>query len=192
MKNRDTKKILLLVFLTAANLLCQFSQILFNRIDLSSANGIFMAFEFLCCIGMLTIDYNSGIIISSGCMGLSLITILISVMFANNEIGSVQPIKEIGELAKKNDVFFHTDAVQAYGHVPINVDELNIDMLSHGNSENVPAIAGLGVAAKEAYDNLESNVNHMYELRDALIKGLSEIENDLKTYLDKTIEKYPK
>ena len=57
-------------------------------------------------------------------------TILISVMFANNEIGSIQPIKEIGEIAKKHKVLFHTDAVQAYGHVPINVDECHIDMLS--------------------------------------------------------------
>lgn len=88
MKNRNSKKTLLLVFLTAANLLCQFSQILFNRIDLSSANGIFMAFEFLCCIGMLTIDYNSGIIISSGCMGLSLITILISVIRTRGKVAA--------------------------------------------------------------------------------------------------------
>ena len=57
-------------------------------------------------------------------------TILISVMFANNEIGSIQPIKEIGEIAKKHKVLFHTDAVQAYAHVPINVQEMNIDMLS--------------------------------------------------------------
>ncbi len=56
-------------------------------------------------------------------------TILISVMFANNEIGTVQPIKEIGEIANKNGILFHTDAVQAFGHVPINVDECHIDML---------------------------------------------------------------
>ncbi|MDD6402084.1 MAG: cysteine desulfurase NifS [Lachnospiraceae bacterium] len=57
-------------------------------------------------------------------------TILISVMFANNEIGSIQPIKEIGELAKQNGILFHTDAVQAYGQLPIDVEEMNIDMLS--------------------------------------------------------------
>lgn len=57
-------------------------------------------------------------------------TILISVMFANNEIGTVQPIKEIGEIAKEHGILFHTDAVQAYGHLPINVDEYHIDMLS--------------------------------------------------------------
>ncbi len=57
-------------------------------------------------------------------------TILISVMFANNEIGTIQPIREIGALARKHNVLFHTDAVQAYAHLPIRVDEMNIDMLS--------------------------------------------------------------
>ena len=66
-------------------------------------------------------------------------TILISVMFANNEIGTIQTIKEIGEIAKANGILFHTDAVQAYGQVPINVDELNIDMLSSsGHKLNGP------------------------------------------------------
>ena len=57
-------------------------------------------------------------------------TILISVMFANNEIGTIQPVKEIGALAKAHGVLFHTDAVQAYGHTAIDVNEMNIDMLS--------------------------------------------------------------
>ncbi|MBQ7432647.1 MAG: cysteine desulfurase NifS [Lachnospiraceae bacterium] len=57
-------------------------------------------------------------------------TILISIMFANNEIGTIEPIGEIGAIAKKHGVLFHTDAVQAFAHVPINVQELNIDMLS--------------------------------------------------------------
>ncbi|MGN0244182.1 MAG: cysteine desulfurase NifS [Lachnospiraceae bacterium] len=66
-------------------------------------------------------------------------TILISVMFANNEIGTVQPITEIGALAKKHGILFHTDAVQAYGQLPINVDEMNIDMLSaSGHKLNGP------------------------------------------------------
>lgn len=57
-------------------------------------------------------------------------TILVSVMFANNEIGSIQPIKEIGELCKEKKIIFHTDAVQAVGHVDINVKDMNIDLLS--------------------------------------------------------------
>ena len=57
-------------------------------------------------------------------------TILISVMFANNEIGTIQPIKEIGEIAKKHGVLFHTDAVQAYAQIPVDVEEMHIDMLS--------------------------------------------------------------
>ena len=57
-------------------------------------------------------------------------TTLISIMFANNEIGTIEPIKEIGVIAKKHDVVFHTDAVQAFGKVPIDVEEMNIDLLS--------------------------------------------------------------
>ncbi|MDU7440625.1 MAG: cysteine desulfurase NifS, partial [Clostridium sp.] len=57
-------------------------------------------------------------------------TILVSIMFANNEIGTIQPVKEIGEICKEKKVFFHTDAVQAVGNVPIDVKEMNIDMLS--------------------------------------------------------------
>ncbi len=66
-------------------------------------------------------------------------TIMISIMFANNEIGTIQPIKEIGEIAKEHGIIFHTDAVQAYAHVPINVDEYHIDMLSvSGHKFNGP------------------------------------------------------
>lgn len=57
-------------------------------------------------------------------------TILISIIFANNEVGTIQPIKEIGEIAKENNVIFHTDAVQAIGNVKIDVETLNIDLLS--------------------------------------------------------------
>ena len=57
-------------------------------------------------------------------------TILISVMFANNEIGTIEPVREIGKIAHKHGILFHTDAVQAMCHVPINVTEMNIDLLS--------------------------------------------------------------
>lgn len=57
-------------------------------------------------------------------------TILVSIMFANNEIGTIQPIKEIGEICREKKVLFHTDAVQAVGNVPIDVKEMNIDLLS--------------------------------------------------------------
>ena len=72
-------------------------------------------------------------------------TILISVMFANNEIGTIQPIREIGEIAQEHKILFHTDAVQAFGQVPINVDEYHIDMLSaSGHKFNGPK--GIGFA----------------------------------------------
>lgn len=66
-------------------------------------------------------------------------TILISIMTANNEIGTLEPIREIGKIAHEHNIPFHTDAVQAYGHIPINVDEDNIDMLScSGHKLNGP------------------------------------------------------
>lgn len=66
-------------------------------------------------------------------------TILISIMFANNEIGTIEPIKEIGQIAHEHGILFHTDAVQAYGQLPINVDECHIDMLSaSGHKLNGP------------------------------------------------------
>lgn len=70
-------------------------------------------------------------------------TILISVMYANNEIGTIQPIKEIGEIAKEKGILFHTDAVQAFGQVPIQVDECHIDMLS-ASSHKLNGPKGIG------------------------------------------------
>ncbi len=70
-------------------------------------------------------------------------TILISVMFANNEIGTIQPIAEIGAIAREHGVLFHTDAVQAYGHLPIDVEELHIDMLS-ASAHKIHGPKGIG------------------------------------------------
>ncbi|MDO5336053.1 MAG: cysteine desulfurase NifS [Eubacteriales bacterium] len=70
-------------------------------------------------------------------------TILISVMFANNEIGSIQPIKEIGRIAREHNILFHTDAVQAFCQVPINVDECGIDMLS-SSAHKINGPKGIG------------------------------------------------
>ena len=137
-------------------------------------------------------------------------TILISIMFANNEIGTIEPIKEIGEIAKEHGILFHTDAVQAYAHVPINVDECHIDMLSssghklngpkgigflyirtgvkirsfiHGGAqerkrragtENVPGIVGYGKAAEIAMANMDERIAKETQLRDYLIKRVTE------------------
>ena len=138
-------------------------------------------------------------------------TCLVTIMTANNEIGTIQPIKEIGEICKKKNVIFHTDAVQAVGHLEIDVKAQNIDMLSasahkfHGpkgtgflyvkkgiplsnlieggaqergkraGTENLAGIMAMAVALKESLENLEKNNSHMEEIRDYIIKGLSEI-----------------
>lgn len=71
-------------------------------------------------------------------------TILISVMAANNEIGTIQPLEQIGEIALANNILFHTDAVQAFGHIPIDVEKMHIDMLSaSGHKINGPKGIGL-------------------------------------------------
>ena len=87
----------------------------------------------------LDVDENGIVKIDDLLKAITPETILISVMFANNEIGAIQPIKEIGMIAKEHGILFHTDAVQAFGQVPIDVDEMNIDMLSSsGHKINGP------------------------------------------------------
>ncbi len=138
-------------------------------------------------------------------------TCLVTVMYANNEIGTIQPIREIGAICRRRGVLFHTDAVQAVGHVPIDVAADQIDLLSasahkfHGpkgigflyakkgiqltnlieggaqergkraGTENVPAIAGMAAALKEAAAHMEENAVHVRPLRDRLIEGLKAI-----------------
>lgn len=138
-------------------------------------------------------------------------TCLVTIMTANNEIGTIQPIREIGAVCRKRGVLFHTDAVQAVGHIPIDVEKDNIDMLSasahkfHGpkgagflyakkgirltniidggaqergkraGTENVPAIAGMAAALKEAAANMSTNSAKLQAMRDRLIAGLEEV-----------------
>ncbi len=78
-------------------------------------------------------------------------TILISVMAANNEVGTIQPVKEIGEIAAAHGILFHTDAVQAYGHLPLAVQECHIDLLSaSAHKFNGPKGAGFLYVGKKA------------------------------------------
>ena len=138
-------------------------------------------------------------------------TCLVTVMYANNEIGTIQPIREIGRICREKGVLFHTDAVQAIGHIPVNVEDDNIDLLSssahkyhgpkgvgflyakkgikltniieggaqekgrRGGTENVPGIAAMAAALKEAVAGMEENSAHLIKERDKLIAGLKEI-----------------
>ncbi len=81
-------------------------------------------------ISYISVDENGIINLEELKKAIKPTTILISVMFANNEIGNIEPIKEIGEIAKEHQIIFHTDAVQAIGNININVKELGIDSLS--------------------------------------------------------------
>ena len=139
-------------------------------------------------------------------------TFLITIMYANNEIGTIQPIEEIGHIAHEYDILFHTDAVQAIGKIPIDVNIKNIDLLSlsshkiygpkgvgalfisegvrlqpivHGGgherglrsgTENVPGVVGLGKACELANTRMDKDMPYLTQLRDTLIKGISQIE----------------
>jgi cysteine desulfurase len=122
-------------------------------------------------------------------------TFLISIMHANNEIGTIQPLREIGAIARERGVLFHTDAVQSVGKIPVAVADLGVDLLSiaghkiygpkgtelapitfgghqEGNlrngTENVPGIVGLGKACEIALRDLASQMTHLRSLRDLL------------------------
>lgn len=138
-------------------------------------------------------------------------TCLVTIMYANNEIGTIQPIRELGAVCRKHGVIFHTDAVQAIGHIPVDVEADNIDMLSssahkfHGpkgvgflyakkgirltnlieggaqergkraGTENIPGIAAMATALKEAIASLSERAEYVAARRDRLIAGLSAI-----------------
>ncbi|MDD3141435.1 MAG: cysteine desulfurase family protein [Lachnospiraceae bacterium] len=142
-------------------------------------------------------------------------TILVTIMYLNNEIGSVQPIEEAVKIVKQynKNILFHVDAVQGFGKYVIHPGKMEIDMLSisghkiHGpkgigalyihekvkirpiifggeqqknirsGTENVPGIAGLGIATKEIYLNLEEKVKYMRELKSLLVDGILKIEH---------------
>ena len=92
-------------------------------------------------------------------------TILISIMFANNEIGTIEPIEKITEIAKKHNIVFHTDAVQAVGNVPIDVTKLNIDMLSmSGHKINAPK--GIGALYIKNGIEIEKFINGGHQEKD--------------------------
>lgn len=125
-------------------------------------------------------------------------TVLISIMFANNEIGTIQPIKEIGEIAKSRGIIFHTDAVQAIGNVKVNVEELNIDALSmSGHKIYAPKGVGALYIKKDIKFERIQHGGHQESNRRAgtenvagivgLGKAIELIYNDFENYNSKLI-----
>ena len=134
-------------------------------------------------------------------------TCLVTVMYANNEIGTIQPISDIGQVCREAGVLFHTDAVQAAGHLPIDVEAQNIDMLSlsahkfhgpkgvgvlyarrgiplqnviYGGAQERGKRAGTeNIPAIESCQHLEENAARMTGMRDRLIQGLSQIPHSV-------------
>ncbi|MBR5478634.1 MAG: cysteine desulfurase NifS [Clostridia bacterium] len=126
-------------------------------------------------------------------------TILISVMFANNEIGTIQPIEEIGAIARECGILFHTDAVQAAGHIPIDVKKMNIDMLAL-SGHKLGAPKGIGVMYMRrgvVIDSLIHGGGHERRKRSGTenvpyIVGLGEAARIAKAEMDENIAKVTK
>ena len=127
-------------------------------------------------------------------------TSFVTIMAANNEIGTIQPVEEIGKICRTHGLTFHTDAVQAFGNMPINVRGLNADMLSisghklhamkgvgllyakssapgkRAGTENIAGIVGLAEAMRYAHENAEQKRAHLLPLRERLIAEMSRID----------------
>ena len=95
-------------------------------------------------ISYIDVDTNGRVLLWQLEQAIRPTTILISVMAANNEIGTIQPLKEIGSIAKRHGILFHTDAVQAFGHIPIDVEECDISLLS-ASGHKLYAPKGIGL-----------------------------------------------
>ena len=110
-------------------------------------------------------------------------TCLVTTMYANNEIGSVLPIREIGAVCKEAGVPFHTDAVQAVGALYVRRGFPLVSIIEGGaqergkraGTENIPGICGMAAALKEACDHMDENMPRVAAMRDRLIEGLSKI-----------------
>ena len=143
-------------------------------------------------------------------------TVLVSVMHANNEVGTIQKIKEISNIVKENNILFHSDGAAAAGIIPVNVSQLGVDAYSftsqqmygpkgaaalyvkkgirikplllggiqergrRAGTENVPAIAGFGMACEIAGAEMDKNIKYISKLRDNLIKGINDSIKNVK------------
>ncbi len=166
------------------------------------------------CVTYLSVDKNGMVDLKMLTEAIREDTILVSIMYVNNEIGTVEPIEEIANRIKQKNpkILFHVDAIQAFGKYRIYPKRIGIDLLSvsghkiHGpkgsgflyirsgvkirpillgggqqkgirsGTENVAAIAGLGQAAKEAYQNFEQKIERLYQLKERFVKGIEKIE----------------
>ena len=115
-------------------------------------------------------------------------TALVTIMYANNEIGSVMPIAEIGAVCREKGVLFHTDAVQAAGHLHITRQGIPLTNIIEGGAqergkragtENIPGIVGMAAALREACDRIDETTEKVTALRDKLIAGLSQIPHSV-------------